>query len=151
MRWESLENNLGTISVIHQGRWKVSIQMVVMRKEEKEWLDSSHWRENSKGEEMTGFGEGLNVRILEKVVAMTCFLASGIQLAARYLSIPRIACGCRLKPGTVITAWSVCSNGASCGDLGEVSLEALPLHFQHPSDHLPLPFAVPFCFKQLFS
>lgn len=40
---------------------------------------------------MTGFGDGWNVRILEKVVAVTCFLASGIQLAARYLSIPRIA------------------------------------------------------------
>ena len=32
---------------------------------------------------MTGCGNGWNVRIVEKVATMTCFLASGIRLAAR--------------------------------------------------------------------
>lgn len=50
---------------------------------------------------MTGFGGEWNVRILDKVVAMTGFLASGIQWAARGLSIPKIPGGWSLKPAVL--------------------------------------------------
>lgn len=126
-------------------------QLVVTRKKEKEWWDSHPWRGNSKGEEMTGFGDEWNVRILDKVAAMTCFLASGIQWAARCLSIPKIPGGWSLKPGAVITAWFICLNSANWGYPGRFLLGPYHFIFSTPSDHLHLPLVSTSALKQLLS
>lgn len=91
---------------------KASIQLVVVRKERREWWDSNHWKENSKGEKEIRFSDIQNTRLLEKVVAMTCSLVSAfiwLVNACQFLWYPK---GWSLKAGATITVRSICLNVA---------------------------------------